>query len=65
MMDRVNVMEIDIEEIVVVAATISVDWNDNLLDKTCLVMAFEELYPEAKLVKRFHKQLRNYKKLVG
>jgi hypothetical protein len=58
-------MEIDVDELVVTAATISVDWGDNLLDKTCLVMAFEALYPEAKLVRRFHKQLRNYRKLMS
>jgi hypothetical protein len=57
-------MEVDIDELVRTAAAISIDWGENLLDKTCLILAFDELYPEVKLVSRYHKQLREYRKLT-
>lgn len=57
-------IKIDVDQWVLTAATISMDWNGNVIDKAALIMAFDALHPEVKLVQRLRKQVKEYKKLT-
>ena len=57
-------MEVDIDKWVLTAAGLAMSWNGSLLDKQALVLAFDELYPETKIIVRYRKQLGEYKKLT-
>ena len=57
-------MEIDIEQWILKAATINMEWEGLAHDKACIVSAFEEMHPEVNIIMRVRQQVKEYKKLT-
>lgn len=57
-------MEVDIEQWVLKAATLKMDDRHQTHESFFMWEAFEEMYPEADILKRVRKQVQEYKKLT-
>ena len=57
-------MEVDTEQWVLKAAALSMGLYGHTRDKIALLVAFEEMYPEANVLQRYRQQVKEYKKLT-
>lgn len=57
-------MEVDIDTWVLKAATLKMDDRHQTHESFFMWEAFEEMYPEADILKRVRKQVQEYKKLT-